>query len=190
MQNFKVPEFEVDTEHWELVAPESRGLFYHKNGDKGELHIAAIIGGSGKNDGMLVGTMERYRYKHSDPKMIGRYGKMMKIFGVRIEKWWGLDPEDLPAKPFPMCIVWSGRGWVFCKPGIVKIEFEFDTKGAGAGDAMWAWRARIRVSESDHTIFKSPLNVKICAQKERFALANPRDGPEWTPRVFLQFRPA
>ncbi len=144
MMKFAVPEFE-DKEHWELLVAETRGLFYHKKeGADVELHAAAVFGGSGKNDGMLVGSIEQYRYKH---KTVRARGKIMKIFGVRMVKRWGLEGED----PLTMCVVWSGKLWEFCKPGVVKVEYEFDTKDAGS--AEWVFRSRVRVSENNHQIF-------------------------------------
>ena len=143
---FTAPEFE-NKELWELIPGETRGLFYEKKGAaQGELHSAVLVGGAAKKDGMLAGMIEHYKHRKAPAR-----GKTMKLFGVRVVKWWHLENDEASTAR----VVCSGIGCVYCKPGIVKVEFEFDTKGVG--DTMWVSSVRVRVSESDHTMFKVVL---------------------------------
>lgn len=141
---FVVPEFEDDKKNWELQRFKDgpRGLFCHKAEAGPELLVASV--GNPPSQSLHIGTMDYYKYR-SDGH-IRAHGKVLKIFGVRIEKWWGLEDED-----YAMRVVWSGKQWEYCKPEVVKVTYSVERKGEGA--SAWANLVRIVVSESNHPIF-------------------------------------
>lgn len=142
--DFKVPEFD-DDEKWELKDGERgvTGAFFDPDGKPPRLIERPL---NSATAGQLIGIFEQYRWKpgarSKHPAVRNAGGKVLKIFGVRIMKWWGLGGEEPRAR-----VVWSGKCWVWCPSPVMALRSEVELKDDEKG-GKYVHRFRMHVIDA------------------------------------------